>query len=260
MKKTFESFGPCLELREVIFLRTLPIHPHLVPALDIFLDPLTRKLHIAMECMDGNLYQLVKSRDHKPLDGTTVKSILYQIMLGLQHIHDNGFFHRDIKPENILVSLSSKEDLGATFNRYSRMLTQPSGPPSYSVKLADFGLAREIGSEQPYTTYVSTRWYRAPEVLLRSGYYSAPVDIWALGAMAVEIAILKPLFPGGNEVDQVWRICEIMGNPGTWMTKSGVPVGGGDWPNGRQMAHDLGFSFPKVCSLILMLSALINLP
>lgn len=76
MKKTFESFQPCLELREVIFLKQLPIHPHLVPALDIFLDPTTKKLHIAMEYMDGNLYQLMKARDHRCLDGASVKTIL----------------------------------------------------------------------------------------------------------------------------------------------------------------------------------------
>lgn len=247
MKKTFESFKPCLELREVIFLRTLPHHPHLVPALDIFLDPTTRRLHIAMEYMDGNLYQLMKGRDHKPFDATTVKSILYQIMLGLQHIHDNGFFHRDIKPENILVSLANpKDDTSGTLNRYSRLLTTPTGPPSYSVKLADFGLAREISSAQPYTTYVSTRWYRAPEVLLRSGYYSAPVDIWALGAMAVEIAALRPIFPGQNEIDQMWRISEIIGHPGSWLTSRGTPLGGGEWREGYRLAHGLGFVFPKV--------------
>jgi len=77
MKKSFDSFQPCLELREVVFLKQLPSHPHLVPALDIFLDPTTKKLHIAMEYMDGNLYQLMKSRDHKCLDGGSVKSILF---------------------------------------------------------------------------------------------------------------------------------------------------------------------------------------
>jgi serine/threonine protein kinase len=76
MKKTFESFAPCLELREVIFLRQLPVHAHLVPALDIFLDPHTKKLHIAMEYMDGNLYQLMKAREGKLLEGHAVKSIL----------------------------------------------------------------------------------------------------------------------------------------------------------------------------------------
>ena len=246
MKKTFESFAPCLELREIIFLRSLPQHQHLVPALDIFLDPLSKKLHIAMEYMDGNLYQLMKSRDHKPFDGSSVKSVLFQILSGLEHIHENSFFHRDIKPENILVSASGKEDIGHTFKRYSQLVTPPSTPPSYTIKLADFGLARETGSKTPYTTYVSTRWYRAPEVLLRAGEYSAPVDIWALGAMAVEVATLKPLFPGGNEVDQVWRICEIMGSPGNWVDKQNNKVGGGEWKDGVKLAQKLGFTFPKV--------------
>ncbi|KAF3388658.1 Sporulation protein kinase pit1 [Penicillium rolfsii] len=244
MKKTFDSLGPCLELREVIFLRTLPVHPHLVPALDIFLDPLTHKLHICMEYMDGNLYQLMKSRDHKYFEGKHVKSILYQILSGLDHIHAHHFFHRDIKPENILVSTSVPAD--STFSRYSNLVTPPSTPPTYTVKIADFGLARETHSKQPYTTYVSTRWYRAPEVLLRAGVYSAPVDMWAIGAMAVEIATLKPLFPGGNEVDQVWRVCEIMGSPGNWYSKSGAKIGGGEWREGSRLAHKLGFTFPKM--------------
>jgi serine/threonine protein kinase len=246
MKKTFDSFSSCLELREVIFLRSLPPHPHLVPALDIFLDPYSRRLHIAMEFMDGNLYQLMKARDHKPMDAHSVKSILFQILSGLEHIHDREFFHRDIKPENILVSTSQHNDTSHPFRRYSAMMTPPSTPPVYTIKIADFGLARETHSKLPYTTYVSTRWYRAPEVLLRAGQYSAPVDIWAVGAMAVEIATLKPLFPGGNEVDQVWRVCEIMGSPGGWVNKYGQRVGGGEWKEGVRLAQKLGFSFPKM--------------
>ncbi|KHN97733.1 serine/threonine-protein kinase MAK [Metarhizium album ARSEF 1941] len=246
MKKTFDSIAPCLELREVVFLRTIPNHPHLVPALDIFLDPHSKKLHICMEYMEGNLYQLMKARDHKCLDNASVKSVLFQIMRGLEHIHSHNFFHRDIKPENILVSTSSHQEASNSFRRYSALVTPPSTPPHYTVKLADFGLARETHSKLPYTTYVSTRWYRAPEVLLRAGEYSAPVDIWAVGAMAVEVATLKPLFPGGNEVDQVWRVCEIMGSPGNWYNKAGVRVGGGDWREGTRLASKLGFSFPKM--------------
>lgn len=246
MKKTFDSFTPCLELREVVFLRTLPQHSHLVPALDIFLDPYSKKLHICMEYMEGNLYQLMKARDHKCLDNASVKSILFQIMQGLEHIHAYHFFHRDIKPENILVSTSGHQDSTNSFRRYSALVTPPSTPPQYTVKIADFGLARETHSKLPYTTYVSTRWYRAPEVLLRAGEYSAPVDIWAVGAMAVEVATLKPLFPGGNEVDQVWRVCEIMGSPGNWYNKAGARVGGGDWREGTRLAGKLGFSFPKM--------------
>ena len=89
-------------------------------------------------------------------------------------MHKHGFFHRDLKPENLLV----KGD---------------------AVKIADFGLAREIRSKPPFTDYVSTRWYRAPEILLRSTNYNSPVDIFACGAMMDEYYMLRPLFPGNNE-------------------------------------------------------------
>ena len=111
-----------------------------------------------------------------------IRNWSYQIIQGLNYIHKNGFFHRDMKPENILV----------TGDR---------------VKIADFGLAREIRSRPPYTEYVSTRWYRAPEVLLRSPYYSAPIDMFALGAIIAELYTLRPLFPGSSEADEVVKMC-----------------------------------------------------
>ena len=95
------------------------------------------------------------------------------------HLPYPGYFHRDIKPENLLCN-------GAE-----------------NVKIADFGLAREIRSRPPYTDYVSTRWYRAPEVLLRSTNYSSPIDIWACGAIIAELYSLKPLFPGSSEVSKL---------------------------------------------------------
>lgn len=61
---------------------------------------------------------------------------------------------------------------------------------------ADFGLARETRSRQPYTDYVSTRWYRAPEVLLRSQNYGKAIDLFAMGAIMAELYTLRPLFPG----------------------------------------------------------------
>ena len=105
-----------------------------------------------------------------------IKAIMYQTLLGLAYMHKHGFFHRDLKPENLLVK-------------------------GESVKIADFGLAREIRSKPPFTDYVSTRWYRAPEILLRYTNYNSPVDIFACGAMIAEYYMLIPLFPGNNETD-----------------------------------------------------------
>ncbi|GAA6111904.1 serine/threonine-protein kinase ICK-like isoform X1 [Tachysurus ichikawai] len=114
---------------------------------------------------------------------------MYQILQGLAFIHKHGFFHRDMKPENLLCM----------------------GPDL--VKIADFGLAREIRSCPPYTGYVSTRWYRAPEVLLNSTRYSSPIDQWAVGCIMAELYKLRPLFPGSSEIDTIFKICHVLGTP-----------------------------------------------
>ena len=105
-------------------------------------------------------------------------------MLGLAYMHKHGFFHRDLKPENLLV----KGD---------------------SVKIADFGLAREIRSRPPFTDYVSTRWYRAPEILLGAKEYSTPIDIWSIGCIYAEMAQRKALFIGDSEIDQIFKIFQV---------------------------------------------------
>jgi protein kinase len=71
------------------------------------------------------------------------------------------------------------------------------------IKVADFGLAREVSSRPPYTDYVSTRWYRAPEVLLQSSSYTAAIDMWAMGAIMAELFTLHPLFPGARYVGRI---------------------------------------------------------
>lgn len=55
--------------------------------------------------------------------------------------------------------------------------------------------------------------YRAPEVLLRSTNYSSPIDIWAVGAIMAEIYTFRPLFPGSSEIDQIFKICSVIGTP-----------------------------------------------
>ena len=81
------------------------------------------------------------------------------------------------------------------------------------IKLADFGSCRGIYSKQPYTEYISTRWYRAPECLLTDGYYGYKMDLWGVGCVLFEVLALFPLFPGNDELDQVIKIHNIMGSP-----------------------------------------------
>ena len=81
------------------------------------------------------------------------------------------------------------------------------------LKVADFGSCRGIYSTQPYTEYISTRWYRAPECLLTDGYYNYKMDIWGAGCVMFEVMSLTPLFPGNDELDQVHKIHNVLGTP-----------------------------------------------
>jgi meiosis induction protein kinase IME2/SME1 len=199
--------------------------------------------------MEGHLYQLIKSRHgRRPFASGLVASIFRQTIQGLHHIHASGYFHRDMKPENILVTTTGH-------HLYPNLspIAPPNAPPEQDVrvliKLADFGLAREAGSTQPYTEYVSVRWYRAPEVLLKSSHYSKPIDMWALGAIMAEVVNLEPLFPGKNEADQLFLVTQVLGDPCETYgyDDRGKPLGGGRWDGGVQMARDnLGVTFQRV--------------
>jgi protein kinase len=102
------------------------------------------------------------------------------------------------------------------------------------LKVADFGLARETRSRPPYTDYVSTRWYRAPEVLLRSTNYSSPLDVFAMGCIMAELLTLRPLFPGSSEADQIYKLCSVLGSPSMRT-----------WPEGVKLAAAMNFRFPQ---------------
>ena len=90
--------------------------------------------------------------------------------------------HRDIKPENYLVSNEGSE---------------------IALKLADFGLCKDFKRNRgvTHTEYVATRWYRAPELVIRSQNYDQSVDVFALGCIMAELFLGRPLFPGSSETD-----------------------------------------------------------
>jgi renal tumor antigen len=137
--------------------------------------------------MEMNIYEMIRGRKTY-LPENKIRNYMYQLLKSIDHMHRNGIFHRDIKPENVLIV----EDV---------------------LKLADFGSCRGMKSKQPYTEYISTRWYRAPECLLTDGYYNYKMDMWGVGCVMFEIISLFPLFPGTNELDQIQKIHNIVGSP-----------------------------------------------
>ncbi|XP_038632493.1 MAPK/MAK/MRK overlapping kinase-like isoform X6 [Scyliorhinus canicula] len=187
MKQHIESIEQVNNLREIQAMRRLSLHPNILQLHEVAYDKRSGSLALICELMDMNIYELIRGR-RNPLPEGKIKSYMYQLCKSLDYMHRNGIFHRDVKPENILI----KQNL---------------------LKLADFGSCRSVFSKQPYTEYISTRWYRAPECLLTDGYYSFKMDIWSTGCVFYEITSLQPLFPGSNEVDQIAKIHEVIGTP-----------------------------------------------
>lgn len=143
--------------------------------------------------MDSDLSKIIYSGIQ--FSGFHIQNFVYQILCGLKYIHSADVIHRDLKPGNILVNSQG------------------------TIKICDFGLARGINPNNhplhpmPITNYVATRWYRAPEVILSSAAYSKSIDIWAVGCIVAELYGRKPLFMGMDDVDQLRRICKVIGHP-----------------------------------------------
>jgi len=206
MKRKYYSWDECMALQEVKSLRKMK-HPNIVKLKEVIREQ--DILYFVFEFLDQNLYEVSKGRQ-KFFPENTVRNYMFQVLQGLGYMHKHGYFHRDIKPENILVS-------------------------GDVAKVADFGLAKAVKARPPHTDYVSTRWYRAPEVLLRSPNYNAPIDIWAVGCMMAELVMLRPLFPGASESDELHRITAVLGTP--------TPE---TWKDGLRQAASINYRFPKL--------------
>ena len=217
LKRKYKKWEDCLELRECSSLQKLhdsslankPGEENIIKLKQIIFIKKTQTLNLVFEYMKTDLLELMKEQEPNILSEEQIRDIMYQTLLGLSFMHKYGFFHRDMKPENLLLN-------------------------GKKIKIADFGLAREIRSVPPYTEYVSTRYYRAPECILQFTNYNSPIDIWGLGCIMAEMYLHpQPLFCGSNEKEVLFKICSVLGTP-TYDT----------WNDGIQQANIVGIRFP----------------
>ncbi|XP_045768048.1 cyclin-dependent kinase 2 [Maniola jurtina] len=197
---------PSTALREISVLRDLK-HPAVVQLLDIVLAD--TKLFLVFEFLHMDLKKLMEMTKG-PLKLDLIKSYIQQLLEGVAYCHAHRVLHRDLKPQNLLVDTEGH------------------------IKLADFGLARAFGIPvRAYTHEVVTLWYRAPEILLGTKFYSTAVDVWSLGCIYAEMVSGKTLFPGDSEIDQLFRVFRALGTPGDDV-----------WP-GARLLPDYRAAFPR---------------
>ncbi|CAD7929639.1 unnamed protein product [Amoebophrya sp. A120] len=166
----------------------------IVRMLDFFVY--RKHLCIAFEILSVNLYDVLKQNGFRGLSTLLIRNLVEQIVRALQCLRKARIIHCDLKPENVLLSTTR----------------------TTNIKLIDFGSACFEG--HIVYTYIQSRFYRSPEVLLGLPYSSA-IDLWSLGCICAELFIGLPIFPGCSEYDQVKRITEVCGIPPARMMEGG---------------------------------------
>ncbi|CAG8719238.1 5046_t:CDS:2, partial [Gigaspora rosea] len=198
---------PPTSLREISLLKECTKHENIVKLLDIVNQE--NKLFLVFEFLTMDLKRFIHS-SKEALEHNKILKLMHQLLDGTTFLHKRRIFHRDLKPQNLLID---KDE---------------------NLKLADFGLARAIGIPlRPYTHEVITLWYRAPELMLGSPTYSFAVDMWSIGCIFAEIVNKKVLFKGDSEIDELFRIFQVLGTPDESV-----------WPNITQF-RDFTPVFPK---------------
>lgn len=161
---------------EVKILKQLK-HPNIVKLIEEF--DYSKQLYLILELVqDGDLFDAISTVNK--FDEVHVATMIHNLSSALTYLHRQGIVHRDIKPENLLISV--QED------------------GSQSVKLADFGLAVEVG-DKPLYSVCGTAFYVSPEMLNETGY-DYKVDVWSTGVICFILLCGYPPFTSENESNQ----------------------------------------------------------
>ncbi|XP_050414335.1 dual specificity tyrosine-phosphorylation-regulated kinase 2 [Patella vulgata] len=154
------------------------------------LEHFTFRNHICItfELLSMNLYELIKKNKFQGFSLQLVRKFAHSILQCLDALYKNRIIHCDLKPENILLKQQGRS----------------------GIKVIDFGSS--CYEHQRIYTYIQSRFYRAPEVIL-GAKYGMPIDMWSLGCILAELLTGYPLFPGEDEGDQLACIIELQGMP-----------------------------------------------
>lgn len=143
---------------------------------------------ITFELLSVNLYELIKKNKFQGFGIQLVRRFAYSILRCLEFLYNNKIIHCDLKPENVLLKQHGRS----------------------GIKVIDFGSS--CFENQRVYTYIQSRFYRAPEVIL-GAKYGTPIDMWSLGCILAELATGSPLLAGEDEADQLACIIELLGMP-----------------------------------------------
>ena len=183
--------------------RELPImlelhHPNIVELKSYYKTKAENKsddefyLNCIMEYVPLTLSNLIyqNRKKHTKFDPILLKLFSYQMLKSIGYLHSLSICHRDIKPNNILID-----------------------PKDYTLKLCDFGCAKHLKPTESNISYICSRFYRPPELVVGATKYTTQVDVWSIGCVIAELVLNRPIFPGKSASDQLMEIIKVLGTP-----------------------------------------------
>ncbi|XP_074858239.1 dual specificity protein kinase CLK1 [Carettochelys insculpta] len=158
---------------------------------------------IVFELLGLSTYDFIKENGFLPFRLDHIRKMAYQICKSVNFLHLNKLTHTDLKPENILfVKSDYVEEYNPKLKRDERTLKNP------DIKVVDFGSATY--DDEHHSTLVSTRHYRAPEVILALGW-SQPCDVWSIGCILIEYYLGFTVFPTHDSKEHLAMMERILG-------------------------------------------------
>ncbi|KMZ06500.1 serine/threonine-protein kinase Doa isoform X7 [Drosophila simulans] len=158
---------------------------------------------IVFEMLGLSVFDFLRENNYEPYPLDQVRHMAYQLCYSVKFLHDNRLTHTDLKPENILfVDSDYTSHYNHKINREVRRVKNT------DVRLIDFGSA--TFDHEHHSTIVSTRHYRAPEVILELGW-SQPCDVWSIGCILFELYLGITLFQTHDNREHLAMMERILG-------------------------------------------------
>eukprot|EP00922_Rhytidocystis_sp_ex-Travisia-forbesii_P060333 GHVS01089438.1.p1 GENE.GHVS01089438.1~~GHVS01089438.1.p1 ORF type:complete len:459 (+),score=53.65 GHVS01089438.1:334-1710(+) len=214
--RVFEDLIDCKRiLREIAILNRLN-HENVVKVLDLVVPQDLQKfdeLYVVLEIADSDFKKLFRTPVF--LSELHIKTLLYNLLVGVKYVHSSGIFHRDLKPANCLVNQDCTVkicDFGLARTvdiPEDRNPKLPTSPRDHDQAQELIGVPHTKNLKRQLTGHVVTRWYRAPELILLQENYTDAIDIWSIGCIFAELLNMMkenipyhsdrgPLFPGSS--------------------------------------------------------------
>ncbi|OJJ45788.1 hypothetical protein ASPZODRAFT_133654 [Penicilliopsis zonata CBS 506.65] len=170
---------------------------------------------IVTDLLGQSVFDFLKSNGFVPFPSTQIQNFARQLFTSVAFLHDLNLIHTDLKPENILLVSNAYQTF--TYNRTipssshatSRNARQRRVLLDSEIRLIDFGSA--TFDDEYHSSVVSTRHYRAPEIILNLGW-SFPCDIWSIGCILVEFFTGDALFQTHDNLEHLAMMEAVIGH------------------------------------------------